>query len=206
MDWRSAAVVGTFVLGSGCGARTALGVLPAERGDGGAAVPDATTDPLDAADGDAGIPACATGSWLPEILDEGVAWETSIALGGSGDVHVVFSDYRHQFHHAHRPAGGEWTVEVLDSGDHIPMGSSIAVDREGRVHVAYAFYSRELRYAVCAPDGSWTFESVESVGGVFGVYPSIALDDAGGVRLAQVRSSPWTSWASRTSSTSPRST
>lgn len=118
-------------------------------------------------------------------------WDGRIALGPSGEVHIVSIDPS-QFGSSSgiewaRRGFGNWQVEEIGSG-RIPyeFGVALAVSDDGRLHVVYhdggsglnaTSPGADLFYAVLS-DGDWDIQQVDIEGDV-GKFPSIVLDSAG---------------------------
>jgi hypothetical protein len=130
-----------------------------------------------------------TEAWdLENTIDAPRPRAMSAAADPSGGLHVVFHHYTSPIlGYASRPAGGEWTVEEIDSLDRAAGNNSLAIDDAGGLHVAYSApgftgSSYDLRYAYAPPGGSWTTTTVTAIDRI-GEYLSIAIDPDGIVHV-----------------------
>ena len=130
------------------------------------------------------------GSWHLEVVSHPGhdGWDSSIALGPAGEVHLSFIDPS-QFGSADGVEwavrlGGTWSIGGIGSGP-IPyeFGTAIAVDGGGRPHLVYHDGSERLNveggsdlfYALLNDQGSWDIEAVDTEGDA-GKFASLALD------------------------------
>ena len=117
---------------------------------------------------------------LQTTSSSGNNWENGISLAVDGQdrpriVYLVDGTYRYVDRD-----GGTWASADLGDTVYGSFGAaSVAVGPGGDVHVALMATSDNLRHAVRS-GGKWTFEQVDTVG----LYPSIAIDAAGGVHVA----------------------
>ncbi|UJR84527.1 hypothetical protein [Sandaracinus amylolyticus] len=123
----------------------------------------------------------ADGTWGTIDIDpSGAASEppVSLAIDGTGGLHVAFHGRSGGLRYAHRPrTGGAWTLETIDADS--DGSSAIAADATGGAHVAYEHLGM-LRYAFRAPGGTWAHEPVDAGGR----HAAIAVDRAGRVHVA----------------------
>jgi uncharacterized repeat protein (TIGR01451 family) len=114
--------------------------------------------------------------WHIETVDgERHASDPSLALDGSGQPHISYSDDNDGLLYAWYD-GENWHIEIVD-GEGDPGYSSLALDGTGYPHISYTDWSTyDLKYAWY--DGAnWHIEIVDGKGIVGS--PSLALDDAG---------------------------
>jgi len=114
--------------------------------------------------------------WHVTILDEQNAWDSSLALGPDGKIHVAYRSSG-ELRYGYQDATG-WHSEIL--GDGYGLNPSLAVDAGGRPHVALG--GNDLRYATRDPDGAWQVENVAPFTTVY--ESSLALDADGRPRIA----------------------
>ena len=113
-------------------------------------------------------------------------WYTAIAVDGEGTVHIVYHTWvTNYLRHAWKPVGGSWETETVDSGG---TSTAIVIAGDGTLHVAHTYCfdtgcsDGDLRYARKSGDAWELFELVTE--GDSGYFPSIDLDDAGGLHIA----------------------
>ncbi len=117
----------------------------------------------------------ASGEWVTESVCPSQGMLTSIALDGSGKVHISYGSGGLAYA---TNASGAWVTESVDpeSGS----SSSIAVDTAGNIHISYG----KVMYATNS-SGAWVTETVESEWNIEGPS-SIALDSSDKVHIAYV--------------------
>lgn|GEM_PF-2031135 len=123
--------------------------------------------------------------WFTDTLDSigSVGTGTSIALDGSGGVHISYYDESNAVLKYATSALGTWSTETVDSSGAVGRFSSIALDASGYAHISYYDESNAtLKYATNAL-GPWLKETVDT-GGNVGTYSSIALDGSGVVHIS----------------------
>lgn len=128
--------------------------------------------------------------WPPvlplEIVDEAVGGERmGLAVDAEGGVHLAFASPL-GVRYARRAPGGGWTVETVDADPGQGMSAeavSLALDGAGRPHLAYNSTDPHTGYifhAERAADGAWIVTST----GLGGRFPSLAVDERGGVHIS----------------------
>jgi hypothetical protein len=116
----------------------------------------------------------ASGSWTVTLVDK-AASDSSIAVDGTGVVHISYYETASKTLKYATNAGGTWVTATVDPGVDVGRYSSLALDSNRRVHISYYDYTNaDLKYATNA-SGSWLLSTVDSVGNV-GQYSSIAVD------------------------------
>ena len=132
---------------------------------------------------------CTTaGNWATVAVDQSgfVGDYTSLAVDGSGRVHVSYSDgtnvdLKYATCAASCTTAANWQTVVVDQTGFVGAYTSLAVDGSGRVHVSYQG-DADLKYATC-PAGctvaaNWTNVAVDQTG-YAGAYSSLAVDGSG---------------------------
>ncbi|MFQ5454797.1 MAG: hypothetical protein ACE5EA_01170 [Nitrospirota bacterium] len=127
-----------------------------------------------------------------------VGGDTSIAMDGNGNLHIVYHDEVKFDSKYATNSSGKWeffTIDAPESGDgsDIENGwdASIAIDRDGFVHTAnYDNTLGDLRY-VTNRSGEWRAEVVDDGGGTFeeggadvGAHISLIADDADYIHIS----------------------
>ncbi|HEY8427783.1 MAG TPA: hypothetical protein VIL20_05390, partial [Sandaracinaceae bacterium] len=129
---------------------------------------------------------CVPTEWQVTVVDsrlrvDGGPTVDALAVDALGGVHVVYpvraeGDTSHLLYYAHRPAGGEWTIETLARG----WDGAIAVEPNGTLHVIYGDEARErVLHATRAPGGGWDHVPITTEGG----QGRIAVGRAGDVHV-----------------------
>jgi len=116
----------------------------------------------------------ASGAWVTETVCPADRFgHTSIALDGSGNVHISHPGNVLEYT---TNVSGAWVTETVDSSR--GYFSSIALDSAGKAHISYG----NNKYATNA-SGVWTTEALGEEFPFEG-YPSIAVDSADQVHIA----------------------
>lgn len=127
----------------------------------------------------------ASGLWVAATVDGAgdVGEFPSIALDGSGNVHISYLSAGAWFHSLKYATNvsGSWETVTLDDGLVGGGQTSIAVDAEGSVHISY-YGGNTLKYATNA-SGLWETVALDGGGSDVGRYSSIAVDAAGAVHI-----------------------
>jgi flagellar hook assembly protein FlgD len=135
----------------------------------------------------AATPARGAASWSYQpVAGSGTSGGfTSVALDGSGRVHMSYYDgSTHDLKYAVRQSG-LWTTTVIDTTGDTGLWTSIALDAQGNPHISY-YYALlpdlvnpvgNLKYAT-KTGGAWTVQTVDATLNV-GEYTSIAIDSQG---------------------------
>jgi len=127
----------------------------------------------------------ASGAWVTEPVDASPIGEyCSIALDGSGALHIGFHDYENRSLKYATNASGPWAAMALDSVGNLGGRASLALDGSEKAHLSYADDGSEaLKYATNAP-GGWVTETVDPV---TAEDTAIALDSSGKVHIGYLR-------------------
>jgi Bacterial Ig-like domain len=136
-------------------------------------------------------------SWDTVTVDAtgNVGHNTSLAVDGSGRVHVTYQDGTHAaLKYATCAAAcataANWDTVTVDAAGNAGY-TAVAVDGVGRVHVAYQAYDlasgfNTLKYATCASActtaANWDTVTVDATNDV-GYYTSLAVDGSGRVHV-----------------------
>jgi hypothetical protein len=118
---------------------------------------------------------------------------TSLAVAGSGRVHVSYFDNTNLNLKYGTCATGcnvaaNWQVVTVDAAGNVGAATSLAVAGSGRLHVSYFDGTNgDLKYATCAADchvaASWQAATIDA-GGTVGSYTSLAADGNGRLHIA----------------------
>ena len=126
----------------------------------------------------------------PNVLQDIPGGYSSLETGPGGTLHLAFYDYtpaNHDLHYAVRSAAGEWTFEIVESGngDNVGRFASLELDQAGVPHIAYLHSGLDhtLKYAVRQGPNDWDIQVVDANSG-HGWYSSLALDSAGNPHIA----------------------
>jgi hypothetical protein len=136
----------------------------------------------------------AAGSWDVVVVDrtgDTSPWWTSLALDGSGGVHISYYDHENtNLKYAYLPTtNGTWQVTTPDAEGDVGFSNSVAVDTSGTVHLAYADYSNAaLKYAKKPAGGSWAMGALDAAGDRL-EFPSLATDASRGLHVSYYRRS-----------------
>jgi len=118
-----------------------------------------------------------TRTWQPVAVDQTgvVGTFTSLAVDGSGQVHVSYwdatnADLKYATCAASCTTATSWQTVAVDQAGDVGDYSSLAVDGDGRVHVSYLdFTNSDLKYATCAAScttaTNWQTVPVDQSGG-----------------------------------------
>ena len=136
-----------------------------------------------------------TRTWQPVAVDQTgvVGTFTSLAVDGSGRVHVSYEDdtngdLKYATCAASCTTAASWHTVTVDQVGSVGQEGSLAVDGDGRVHVSYFdLTNADLKYATCAAScttaTSWQTVAVDQAGDV-GDYSSLAVDGDGRVHVS----------------------
>ena len=136
-----------------------------------------------------------TRTWQPVAVDQTgvVGTFTSLAVDGSGRVHVSYEDdtngdLKYATCAASCTTAASWHTVTVDQVGSVGQEGSLAVDGDGRVHVSYFdLTNADLKYATCAAScttaTSWQTAAVDQAGDV-GDYSSLAVDGDGRVHVS----------------------
>jgi len=121
---------------------------------------------------------CTTATnWQTAVIDHSwnVGYHTSLAVDGSGQVHVSYwdatnADLKYATCAASCTTATSWQTVAVDQAGDVGDYSSLAVDGDGRVHVSYLdFTNSDLKYATCAAScttaTNWQTVPVDQSGG-----------------------------------------
>jgi hypothetical protein len=126
-----------------------------------------------------------TGKWVKKIIDTSGngGWTVSLAIDGSGKMHISYYDKVKTALKYATNATGSWVKTTVDNSADVGDANSLAVDGGGKVHISYNDYTNyTLKYATNAT-GSWVKTTIDSSAEV-GEYNSIALDGSGKVHIS----------------------
>ena len=118
-----------------------------------------------------------SGKWVKTIIDSSgqVGVYISMAVDGSGKVHVSYYDETNTALRYATNATGAWVKTTVDNSGDVGKCASIAVDSSGKVYVSYFdFINTALKYATNAT-GTWVKKTVDNSADV-GWDTSIAVD------------------------------
>ena len=154
-----------------------------------------------------------SGEWESTTVENGAtsySWGgNSIATDSGNNVHIVYYDHSSQSIKYATNKSGDWTVSIIvQSTTNVPTNErttvftlSLAMDQNDNLHVAYMFQKIQtvspyatlenfLRYATtkdvvpgtgnCREGSDWNCSTVDSGG----MFPAIAIDAAGAVRIS----------------------
>lgn len=119
---------------------------------------------------------------------------TSLAVEGSGRLHVSYFDFanedlRYATCAALCTAPASWELLTVDAAGSVGQHTSLAVDGGGRLHVTYydGTPNFDLKYATCAAacaaPGNWQTATVDAAGFV-GEYTSLVVDGRGRLHVS----------------------
>ena len=134
-----------------------------------------------------------TRTWQPVVFDQSGGDYTSLAVHGSGRVHVSYwygtnGDLKYATCAANCTTAANWEAVAVDQGGFLGGYTSLAVDASDRVHVSYYDgTNNDLKYATCAAScttaANWQTVAVDQSGFV-GPYTSLAVDASGRVHVS----------------------
>src|SRR5437667_55015 len=134
-----------------------------------------------------------TRTWQPVVFDQSGGDYTSLAVHGSGRVHVSYwygtnGDLKYATCAANCTTAANWEAVAVDQDQIVGVYTSLAVDASGRVHVSYYDETNgDLKYATCAAScttaANWQSVAVDQSGFV-GPYTSLGVDGSGRVHVS----------------------